>query len=211
VPLSLEQIASALNGEINGDRDHVRAPGPGHSAADRSLSVKISPGGEDVIVNTFSAADDRLACLKYVREKCGVQPKTNGKEKFSLDVLVSAAMQATAERQPRAKIVAVYPYEDRDGTLLYQNVRFDPKDFRQRRPDGNGRWIWKLNGVHRVLYRWRELIEHPDATVFVCEGEKDANNVAALDLCATTVQGGKWTDECVPGACWPSVLDTRTQ
>ena len=31
----------------------------------------------------------------------------------------------------------------------------------------------------------------------MCEGEKDADRVAGLNLCATTVAAGKWTDECV--------------
>jgi hypothetical protein len=204
VPFSLKQIASALNGEVCGD--HVRASGPGHSAADRSLSVKITDNGKDIIVNTFSPADDRMACLKWAREKIGIQSKTNGKDKFSLDVMIGAAMQAAAERQPKAKIVEVYPYQDRDGTPLYQSLRLEPKSFRQRRPDGNGGWIWKLNGVRRVIYRWPELIKYADATVFICEGEKDANNVAAFGLCATTVASGKWTDDCVNALagrhCW---------
>src|SRR5208337_4049893 len=43
---------------------------------------------------------------------------------------------------PRSRIVAAYSYTDEGGVLLYQTVRFDPKDFRQRRPDGKGDWIW---------------------------------------------------------------------
>jgi hypothetical protein len=43
-------------------------------------------------------------------------------------------------------IVKTYDYEDESGTLLYQCVRYEPKDFRQRRPDGRGRWIWNLKG-----------------------------------------------------------------
>jgi AAA domain len=203
VPLSLRYIAHALNGDVYGDC--VRAPGPKHSAGDRSLSVKLTDDTEDVLVTTFSPRDDRLACLAYVREKCGIQPKPKV-ERFTETDIERAVAMAAESRKPKANIVAVYPYEDRDGTLLYQVLRLEPKSFRQRTPDGNGGWIWKLNGVCRVLYRWPELLKHPDATVFVCEGEKDANNVAALDLCATTVQGGKWTDECVNALvgrhCW---------
>src|SRR5262249_5124541 len=40
--------------------------------------------------------------------------------------------------------VASYDYRDEHGTLLYQVVRYEPKDFRQRRPDGNGDWTWKI-------------------------------------------------------------------
>jgi 5S rRNA maturation endonuclease (ribonuclease M5) len=42
-----------------------------------------------------------------------------------------------------------------------------------------------------------ELLKYPDACVFVCEGEKDADRVASLDHCATTVASSKWTDDCV--------------
>jgi DNA primase len=49
-----------------------------------------------------------------------------------------------------------------------------------------------------VPYRWPEVAQYPDATVFVCEGEKDADRVAGLRACATTISGGaKWTEETV--------------
>ena len=54
------------------------------------------------------------------------------------------------------KIVKTYDYKDESGQLLYQVVRYEPKDFRQRRPDGQGGWIWNLQGVRRVLYRLQE-------------------------------------------------------
>jgi hypothetical protein len=117
-----------------------------------------------------------------------------------------AVVAKQTDNKPKGKIVATYDYKDADGTLLYQNVRYEPKDFRQRRLDGKGRLIWNLNDVRRVLYRWPELIAYPDATVFVTEGEKDADRVASLDLCATTVASGKWTDDCINALagrhCW---------
>src|SRR6266576_1722566 len=36
---------------------------------------------------------------------------------------------------PTGRIVAAYDYADDKGELLYQVVRLEPKDFRQRRPD----------------------------------------------------------------------------
>ena len=38
-------------------------------------------------------------------------------------------------------IVATYDYVEEGGRLQSQNVRFEPKGFRQRRPDGTGGWI----------------------------------------------------------------------
>ena len=48
------------------------------------------------------------------------------------------------------RIVATYDYTDDEGEVLYQAVRYSPKDFRQRRPDGNGGYVWKLGNVSRV-------------------------------------------------------------
>ena len=90
-----------------------------------------------------------------------------------------------------------YDYCDAGGALLYQVLRYEqPKSFRQRQPDGNGGWIWNLN-ERRVLYRLPDLMKYPFGTVFVTEGEKDADGLAERDLCATTVASGKWTSECV--------------
>jgi hypothetical protein len=117
-----------------------------------------------------------------------------------------AAVQGRADNRPRGCVVATYDYTDANGTLLYQVLRLEPKSFRQRKPDGNGGWKWELGYVRRVPYRWPELLQFPDATVFVCEGEKDADRVASLGHCATTVASGKWTDDCIQALagrdCW---------
>jgi hypothetical protein len=38
---------------------------------------------------------------------------------------------------------AVYPYTDESGRLLFEVVRFPGKQFRQRRPDSRGGWIYE--------------------------------------------------------------------
>ena len=82
--------------------------------------------------------------------------------------------------------------------LIYQKLKYDsePK-YGQRRPDGNGGWISDLHRVTRVLYRLPDLIAFNSATVFVCEGEKDADAVAALSLCATSADSGTWKPDLV--------------
>jgi len=106
-----------------------------------------------------------------------------------------------------SRIIATYDYRDAAGTLLYQVVRFDPKDFRVRRPAAEGRpatdgrpgpdggWVWELGDVPRVLYRLPELTSaDPTAWVYIAEGEKDVDSLAGQGLVATCNPGGagKW-------------------
>lgn len=110
----------------------------------------------------------------------------------------SSVTLARTDSTPRVE-EATYDYLDESGTLLYQVIRYQPKDFRQRAPDGNGGWKWKLDGVRRVLYKLPEVQSLAAAgwRVFVVEGEKDADRLEALGLCATTSPhgAGKWRDE----------------
>jgi len=70
--LTLREIARALGGEISGRS--VSAPGPGHSAKDRSLSITLSPlAPNGFLVNSF-AGDDPLNCLDYVRARLRLAP-----------------------------------------------------------------------------------------------------------------------------------------
>jgi len=102
-----------------------------------------------------------------------------------------------APNAPRL-IVAKYDYVDAAGDLLYQVVRWMPKTFRQRRPDGAGGWIWNLDDVRLVPYRLPDIRAATD--VVVVEGEKDADALAALGICATTkpMGSGSWPEELTP-------------
>ncbi len=95
------------------------------------------------------------------------------------------------------QIVATYDYRDERGELLFQVVRYDPKDFRQRRPKPGGGWVWSVKGVRVVPYRLPELLARPDDPVFVVEGEKDVDNLGRIGVLATCNAGGagKWTAE----------------
>lgn len=86
------------------------------------------------------------------------------------------------------RIVATYDYHDATGHVVSHKLRYEPKDFRQCWPDGNGGRLWKKpKAAPAVLYRLPELLAGIAAgeTVWVCEGEKDADRLAALGLCAT--------------------------
>lgn len=97
----------------------------------------------------------------------------------------------------RASIVATYDYVDEGGKLLTQVCRFEPKDFRQRRLDGSGGWVWSVKGVRHVPYRLPQLIENDARVVCIVEGEKDVDRLWKLGVPATCNAGGagKWRDE----------------
>jgi len=78
----------------------------------------------------------------------------------------------------KKRIVRTYDYVDQEGQLLFQTVRYEPKDFRQRRPDGTGDWIWNLKDTRLVLFRLREVMAAQN--VLIVEGEKDV--LTAYDL-----------------------------
>ncbi|PYJ64184.1 MAG: hypothetical protein DME74_00645 [Verrucomicrobia bacterium] len=90
--------------------------------------------------------------------------------------------------------IAVYNYTDKSAKLLFQVCRFEPKDFRQRQPDGNGGWLWNTSGVLRVLYQLPKVIRAQ--AIAIAEGEKDCDNLTKLGIIATCNSGGacKWRD-----------------
>ncbi|MBI4331496.1 MAG: hypothetical protein HY673_09470 [Chloroflexi bacterium] len=93
------------------------------------------------------------------------------------------------------RIVATYDYLDEQCNLLFQVVRYEPKTFRQRHKNGSGEWTWNMEGVRRVLYHLEMLSGAEE--LYLVEGEKDADNLLAANVIATTSPGGAnaWRDE----------------
>ena len=96
---------------------------------------------------------------------------------------------------PKRVIQDTYRYEDKDGNHVMDVVRFKPKDFRPKRPDGN----WTLDGVTRVPYRLPQLLAgiKEGREIIIVEGEKDCDNAEKFGLVTTTFAGGtgKWREE----------------
>jgi putative DNA primase/helicase len=168
---SAKDIAHALDGIKSGDGWKARCPA--HNDANPSLSVSEGANGK-VLFNckagcTQEAVIDELRRLNlWGNRGNGSQPR--------------ARKPNSADRNALGERIASFDYKARDGKHLYYVDKYEPKDFR-RRPAGGA----------NVLYRWPELVAAgPDATLFVCEGEKDADRVAALGYIATTVAHGSW-------------------
>ena len=94
------------------------------------------------------------------------------------------------------KVKAVYPYVNAYGEIVYEVIRFEPKDFRQRRLE-NGKHVWNLQGVTPLPYNLPAILEHPRKTIFLVEGEKDVEALKQMGLVASCNSGGakKWTPE----------------
>ena len=97
--------------------------------------------------------------------------------------------------------VAVYEYQDEWGRPLFKKNRYataSGKTFRIQRHTETG-WAWGIKDVRRVLYRLPELLEaiHQRKTVYVVDGEKDANSLWELGYPATCdpMGSGKWRSE----------------
>lgn len=104
----------------------------------------------------------------------------------------------------KSVVVKRYDYLDEAGKLVYQTERLEPgrdgkkKDFRIRRPDGNGGWIYKKEDTRIIPYHLPEILTSTE--IIICEGEKDADNLASLGAVTTTnpFGAGKWPDHFRP-------------
>ena len=104
-------------------------------------------------------------------------------------------------QQRRPKIVETYQYTDENGAVLFEQCRFEPKDFRPRRPDPDdaNKHIYNMEGVRRVLFRLPAICAavHASRTVYIVEGEKDVMALESIGAVATCspLGAGKWRDE----------------
>jgi hypothetical protein len=98
-------------------------------------------------------------------------------------------------------IERIYHYYGPGGEYRFEVLRFKPKDFRQGHVS-NLKFIGSITGIKQVPYRLPQLKEAiaRGYIVYMCEGEKDAESLASLGLCATTNAGGasNFRDELIP-------------
>jgi 5S rRNA maturation endonuclease (ribonuclease M5) len=177
----IESVLAKLKGAhktSNGWSAHC----PSHN--DRNASLCIAQGEDGRVLLKCQAGCDFNAILSALGMKAS-------------DLFPPKQPQPITSAKSR-KIVATYDYTDAEGKLVFQVVRFDPKDFRQRRPDPAkpGEWLWSMDGVERVLYRLPQIIKavSEGVTIYVVEGEKDVAALESIGLVATTNSGGagKW-------------------
>lgn len=99
--------------------------------------------------------------------------------------------------QHRDEFSRTHNFVDEHGNLLFQECKRHDGRWVQRQPQGKA-WVYKLDGVRRVLYRLPQLIAADNSTiVFICEGPKDCESLVKLGFVATCNPGGagKWATE----------------
>lgn len=186
----VEAVARAFWGDPNpalSDKNELRWGHQGSRAVDLTKGAwydhELMEGGGVLDLVTRETRAEGAAAVAYLRDQLGI------------------AIDPPLAVVPQRQIAATYDYTDEEGGLIFQVVRFDPKDFRQRRPDPQGRdgWNWSVKGVRQVPYRLPEVLEvvANSGTVFVVEGEKDADALWKLGVPATCNAGGagKWPVE----------------
>lgn len=173
---------AACNCDPTGNGTQFEARCPGHDDNRASLSVAQAANG-NLLVHCHAGCDPKDICAALgikVADLFPEKPKRNG---------------------GRAAIVATYDYRDENGNLLFQVCRFDPKDFRQRKPDTTqpGGFTWKTTGCRRVLYRLPETLAAMvrGDVIHIAEGEKDVAALVQVGFAATCNPGGagKWRNE----------------
>jgi hypothetical protein len=89
-----------------------------------------------------------------------------------------------------SRLERVYTYADESGAPLYRIARLNPKAFyAERALVETGQWAKGMGAAtRRVIYRLAEVIRAVQRAevVYIVEGEKDADALAGLGLCATT-------------------------
>ena len=183
---TLSNIIRQLDAKRHGERWQAKCP----AHDDNKPSLSISTGDDGRILLHCHAG----CAVDAITTKLGLTlgELFNGKS----DKPTMTNNDKAATRRP--SVIATYEYRDEQGELLFEVQRKSDKSFTCRKPKQGGGWDYRLGATRRVLYRLPELLDADQgATVFICEGEKDADALAALGLVATTNPhgAGKWRDE----------------
>lgn len=216
----LERVLDQYGIELSRQSGRLMCRCPFHADGTPSMDINLTKGvwncyagcggGSSIdFIARMSNEDPKATYGRLARELTGsmlTAPIAAPKPKADQPRPAAASPEKPADKWPTRKDtpVAVYTYQTLFGSLAYEVLRFEranpekasgkDKTFRQRHKDKEGNWVHNMDGVERVLYRLPEIASSP--VVWICEGEKDADNLTALGLVTTCNVGGagKWLD-----------------
>lgn len=150
-------------GRVRAQAGYHMAQCPAHEDSTASLSVKLGTDGR-VLLNCHAGCDTAAVA-------------------DALGLTLADLFDPKEEPLGKPTKVAEYRYTDADGNLLFLKERYVPKTFRVKRASGE----YGLGDTPRVLYRLPEVLAAvtDGRTIWIVEGEKDADRLAALGEVAT--------------------------
>lgn len=169
---------------------------PIHDDSNPSLHIALgidNTGKERLLVKCFSNCDseDILRFINTNKNNPNFSAKKSSPQKKNLNL---------------STLVKIYNYRDANGKMVYQVLRYQPKDFKFRRPTEDldqypSGYIWNIGDSEKVLYNLDQIVSgiSTGAYIWKVEGEKDADNLTELGLIATCnlfgASSGKWKPE----------------
>lgn len=178
--MTFEEFLGHLDG-VKGSGAQRTALCPSHGDKKQSLSVCLGDKG-DIVLHCHAGCSptDVVEAMGLTMRDLFVGDKPN-------DVF---SPQSPSKSPSKPPVVATYTYPS--GA---QKLRRADKSFLWRHPDGKGGWIYNRKGVPHELYIAGAL----EGAVFLCEGEKDADNLHSVGYnAASGADGagpGKWRKE----------------
>ena len=157
---------------------------PAHDDTNPSLSISEAEDSK-ILIKCFTGCTPEEICA-------------------SLGISIADLFPEKLSKENRFQKHVEYLYQDENSHTLYSKIRIEPgfdgkdKSFFYERLDDSGNIIKSLVGCRRVLYKLPELLKaiHEKKTVFLVEGEKDADKLIEYGLIATTTSESlKWNQE----------------
>ena len=131
----LARAAELLGGEVRGDE--VVCPGPGHTDADRSLSVKPSKDDpEGFTVHSF-CGDDWRECRALARKKLGSPVPKHAKQKNGGGKAWTFIAEYTYPDAKGAPYSCVKRFIDGDGKKQFPQYHWDGTKWVKGKPKGS--------------------------------------------------------------------------
>lgn len=220
--IGLQRFCDLCGGAVSRGNGEVKLKCPAHD--DKKASLTAREGDKGLLVKCHAGCDTASICARLgipmaslfrdpPRGKGTTPARQQPKAPPSEDP-PARTFSSYAEAYGRlGKLVCCYPYTDSSGALRFEVARIRQADggktFRQHRPvkpDGSGRCAFPIrldvpaSLRDAIIYRQRETEDAVRAgkTIYVVEGEKDADTLWRLGLAATTNAGGggknKWKE-----------------